>query len=308
MIAGIIMGTVMGVSQGAMIAAQKGVTGGQFALYMFAGAFIGGAIGGGAGIGGAALSTAIGIGGIIGGAVGGTISGTVTGATNGLAMGFLAGMKGQELGKAVGNGAWMGALTGFVGGAIMGGITAGIDGKNVLNGGPKLTLEEKFAIFVENNKAVLNSKFGESEIGGAYLANNENLAALKSEYGIDYRLKSGNLINSKGGKSNGFFVSGYEDMTTDGFKCYFNNDIYVSPNSVRSMLRGSNYGMGTLAHEWRHCYQLYTGEHDRMLSIVTNNHIEHQVHSMVHSIYPSRQGLYGLNYYNQLLGFPIIKW
>jgi hypothetical protein len=117
-----------------MIATQKGVSGGKFALYVLGGAFIGGGIGGGAGIGGAALGSAMSIGGIIGGAVNGAISGAVTGASTGLAMGALAGLKGKEFGNAVGRGAGLGALTGLVGGAAMGGIQAGLEGRNILTG------------------------------------------------------------------------------------------------------------------------------------------------------------------------------
>jgi RHS repeat-associated protein len=270
----------------------------QFAINTVFGGIMGG-MSAGIGLAMTPALTSAGIGGFWAGAITGATTGAFTGTMSGL---MQYGMTGNA------NAIWKSGLMGMGMGGLFGGISGGIqakmEGKTFWNGSPKLTLEEKFAIFVENNKAVLNSKFGESEIGGAYLANNENLAALKSEYGIDYRLKNGNLINSAGQKSNGFYVSGHQDVTTDGFDCYFNNDIYVSPNSVRSMWRGSNRGIGTLGHEWRHSYQLYNGDHARMLSVSNNNFIELQTHRITQYWYPTNQRLNVIRYYEWLLGLP----
>jgi len=221
-----------------------------------------------------------------------------------LAMGALAGMKGNELGKAVGMGALNGLISGVVMGGLMGGIEAAVNGKNIFNGGP--TLKTKLAMMVDNNKALLNSQFGESEISGVHLADRKNLAALR-EQGINYRQWNGNLINSEGLESNGFYVSGYKDVTADGLDCWFNNEIYLSKNAVRDMWNGKTGALGTLGHEWRHSFQLYTGEHARMLNVYNNNYIEFENHMFTYGLYKTSQRLNSINFYGGLLGFPIIK-
>ena len=272
--------------------------------YMMAGAGIGAGIGAATAGLGTVISGALNVGGAAAGAIVGAATGLASGASTGLALGALGGQKGMDLWNSTWKGRLIGMGSGIVMGGIMGGIEAAVDGKSFWDGGP--TLQDKLSMMVENNKTLLDSQFGESEIGGVHLANKKNLAALKNEHGIDYRQWNGNLINSEGVESNGFYVSGYKDVTADGYDCWFNNEIYVSKNSVRAMWKGKIGALGTLGHEWRHSHQLYTGEHARMLGIYNNNYIEFQVHQLTYYWYPTNSRLSIINYYGGLLGFPKI--
>ena len=121
----IIIGAVVGAVQGAMMANAAGVTGLNFAAYMFMGAGIGAVAGGvsmgvGAAVGGALAG--VGIGGFAGGAISGAAAGLTSGAITGLGMGTLAGKTGADLWKST----WTGALIGMGTGAIIGGTAQGI--------------------------------------------------------------------------------------------------------------------------------------------------------------------------------------
>jgi hypothetical protein len=178
------MGVMQGAIQGAMIATQKGVSGGKFALYVLGGAFIGGGIGGGAGIGGAALGSAIttaSVGVFATNVINGGISGLVSGASTGLAMGALANKTGKDLGRSVGWGSLMGLVGGLASGAVIGGIEAGIQNSIFKSGCRELGINPKKPIPKElrTDKFLAKAKdvwFKKAPNGGGALST-ENIPA-----------------------------------------------------------------------------------------------------------------------------------
>ena len=126
----IVVGAVMGMMQGSMIASQNANSAGEWVGYILGGGAIG-ALSGLAGVGiGQALASA-GIGGVVGGAISGAATGAITGFSNGLTYSLISGASVEQAMNNAGKQSLIGLGAGAFLGAIGGGIQAYTEHKNI---------------------------------------------------------------------------------------------------------------------------------------------------------------------------------
>jgi len=307
LIIGTVMGFVNGLSQGAKIANNKGVTGWARFGYMIAGASIGATIGQATSALGTAIGSAMSVGSAaVAGAIQGGITGLAAGATSGLAMGALGGMKGNDLWNATWKGGVMGMAMGAVTGALMGGYESWRNGGNFwYNKQPSLS--EELAMLVKNNKEELLSEIGEAG-AKVRLGTEGNVRRTHTGHTVSGR----DILNSDGDPVNGFYVQGRKfAKTAEGYARYRNNKIFISENRVMEMLNGVPDATESIFHEWHHCNQLFSGNADYLVQTYGTQGAIYQMEIMAHQFnynrFPSIDRLQTINYYESLFKGLIIK-
>ena len=126
----IVVGAVMGMMQGSIMASQNANSAGEWVGYILGGGAIG-ALSGLAGVGiGQALASA-GIGGVVGGAISGAATGAITGFSNGLTYSLISGASVEQAMNNAGKQSLIGLGTGALFGAIGGGFQAYMEHKNI---------------------------------------------------------------------------------------------------------------------------------------------------------------------------------
>jgi len=238
----------------------------------------------------------------------------LTGAATGFGSGFVGGfgsgfgnslVGGNTFGNAfttgIKDGVYGGAIGGLTGG-VFGGIDAYKDGRNPFTGGP--TLETKLEILLEQNLFELHFEIGEAGVNNVYLANRKNLANLEG-----YSNSFGNILQPDGEFAHGLCKMGsHFDWTYDNYRRFYDNDIYLSKNTVRRMWRGSMSARETLFHEWFHARDFYTGTADFISRTYPRNYshmLEFRAHSFNYSRHQSYSSIYQMEKYSRLFhGFP----